>query len=261
MTHNRGRRWAKRLAILLIVLILLAFGLLLTGYLLVKHRPNEYKPFHLNKLQQDDVEAVCTKRYVQDFHNNVVLKKPFSITYDQDLLNGVLMFDDQTLKRFLWPGSHESYNQFTQQFYQPQLSFKEGAVYIMGQVAHEGVSAILTIGFKPQIVDGHRLKVTLLPIKLGAARLPGPVMDEVRQGVIDRMAGRIKKYNQLKEKDLEGHLSKNIVRAIPELLDQNVFIVDSLFHVDNDVQAEITAIAIKNGHMRIDFLPSMREDR
>ncbi len=259
MIRNRGQRWVKRIIILLVVLMVLALGVLVGGYLMITYRPDDYNPEPLTKLHQDQVEKICTRDYIQDFHNNVVLKQPFSINYKQDLLNGVLMFDDQMLKQFLWPGSHESYDQFSRKFYQPQLSFKDGAVYIMGQVVHEGVVAVLTIGFQIKIVEGHRVKVTMLPVKVGAGKVPQSIIDKYHQKIIGRMANRIEKYKSLKEKDLEGQLPKRLTLGVPELLEKNEFIVDSLFHVDNDVQAEIAGIEIKDGQMRVDFWPTARD--
>ena len=120
-------KWRKRLLLSAACVVGVLMVLVVAAYLLAVREPADYRPPQLSPVQQEKAE----KRGLQksaDFYNNYHLNAPFSIAFEQQLLNDLLVLDDT--KRLLQRLSGRASDRITQ----IQLAFDEGSVRIMGRV-------------------------------------------------------------------------------------------------------------------------------
>jgi len=155
----------------LVTIAVLVLVVSVVMYFMIFHRPAEYQPALLTEPQLEQVEMAGYKK-VEELYNQVNLMEPFAISFDQKMVNDLLMMVEQKklIQRFA-PKTEIM-------VHQPQVSFQEGVMRMMGEVEYKGRKLIVTVGLEADIAGQGQLRMRLLPISAGAVPLPKSLLQE-----------------------------------------------------------------------------------
>lgn len=246
---KHGKRKSALARLIIPLVILLIFTSLLVFYLMIVYKPNGYNPIQLSKLQQGDIEELGLKK-AEHFHNSVYQGKRFSISFDHKLLNDLLLHDQVT--KYL----SERVGEKVHKFRWPQIYIDSDGVRLMGQVSNKYITAVLTIGFKLEITEDGLLKITRLPIKIGAITLPESLVQGRLEQVAKKFRAKTMNHNNRLNKDLHKILSLDL----PNLLEKGYIIEEPILDIDHDTLAKIVGIELRQGAIDLEFLPIHKDN-
>jgi uncharacterized protein YpmS len=240
-------------ALITIVILLAAFSVI--TYFSLVHQPADYQPQLLSEQELEEAEMRGYKK-VEQLYNHVNLLSPFTISFSQQMVNELLMIIEQ----------RELIHRFapkTQIFvHQPQISFKDNQIRIMGLVEYKNRKVVLTICLKPEISADGQLCLRLLPIQAGAVPLPDTlVQDYLKQivAMVNAMWFESKAGGKIGDKggsnDLLTATVDKLMIALQDLVGTKEAVMESTFRIDDDILARITGIEIADGQITLQIQP------
>lgn len=250
---KHGKRKSALARLIIPLVILLIFASLLVFYLMIVYKPNGYNPIQISKLQQRHFEELSLKK-AEHFHNSVYQGKRFSMSFDHKLLNNMLL--DSEIDKYLVDRVGEKVHKFRW----PQVYIDSCGIRLMGQVTNKYITAVLTIGFKLEITEDGLLKITRLPIKIGAITLP----ESLVQGRLEQMAKKLRakliNHNSIDNKDLSKDLLKILSLDLPNFLENGYITGEPVLDIDHDTLAKIVGIEIRQGAIDLEFVPMHKDN-
>ena len=248
MTNSTKKSLTQRILPPALVLIALAIILATMGYFMTIYRPDNYKPLSLSKLQQEASEAAGLKK-AEQFHNSVYQHKQFSLSFEQNLLNRLLLHDQVT--GYL----SSQFDPWSDSFSWPQIQLADGIVRIMGQINYKGINAVLTAPFKLEITPNGLLQITRLPNKVGAITIPQFLI----QGHLDKLAYQLREKLKDQKNSTNSELSDDLLKKLPQDLPEMLFngrvAQKPILVIDSDTRVIITKIIIGQGVIEMAFAP------
>lgn len=157
---------------------LLAIGAILLGVLtgiciLFWYTPRAYNPVISDSTKQTSL--YLTHDLGPEFFNQVQLCKPFELIITQSGLNDIIRQEFQS----------EEFGDAS--FSNPHVIFSDQSVILMGTLAYESVSSVLTIIAAPTMADSGKINLNIQSIRLGmvpvmalVTKLAQKVFDENR---------------------------------------------------------------------------------
>jgi hypothetical protein len=229
-------------------------------YFSLMRKPADYQPQLLSKPQMEQAEMTGYKK-VEELYNHVNLMDPFVISFDQKMINDLLMMVEQReLIQKYAPKTNIM-------LHQPQVSFQNGKLRLMGQVEYKNRKVILTVGLKADIIGDGRLRLRLLPIQAGAVSLHKSLVQEYLEqitGMVNQMwiaskAGEKIDRNGGSNDILRPTIDK-FMAALQELVIKQEVAIDSTFCVDDDILARIRHVEIVDGRVVLSVQPFPKSD-
>lgn len=239
----------------LVTIAVLVLVVSVVMYFMIFHRPAEYQPALLTEPQLEQAEMAGYKK-VEELYNQVNLMEPFAISFDQKMVNELLMLVEQKklIQRFA-PKTEIM-------VHQPQVSFQEGVMRMMGEVEYKGRKLIVTVGLEADIAGQGQLQMRLLPISAGAVPLPNGLLQEYLEQIA-AMVNQMWIASKAEERIDKNGGSDTILRptidtfmaALQELVKGKEVTIDSTFCVDDDILARITGVEIADGRVVLAVQP------
>jgi len=121
--------------------------------LLLSHTPALYQP--VIPEDPDQVSTYLTHTLAPQFHQDIQLENPFTLTIEQAGLNDIL-------SRLRLPSLDGA------TLLAPAAAITENGLYLMATIKKGKYSAVVTISFQPSIDRTGRLRLNLQSVKLGA---------------------------------------------------------------------------------------------
>jgi hypothetical protein len=250
MTRKKWKSQLKRLLFVLGLLIITVCLVFAGVYLAVVYRPADYDPQPLSIAQQQRVENEGWKKS-EEFYNNVHKMEPFTICFEQRMLNNLLGHDE----------ADKFFDKLSPRIagilHQPQLKLADGSIQMMARISYAGVNFVLTVGFKPAITDTGHLKLVMLPIRVGALHLPEMLIKKHLAQAARALEERGKKYNDIGDSESADDLMYNLVSVLRQLIEKRQVTVKPEFRAVEDKRAELVGIRIDDGHIELDMQPLM----
>jgi len=250
------RSLLSRLLTVLVFMTGTVLAFLAVSYWMLTYRPDDYNPQPISKIQQQEAEDDALK-IAEQFHNNIYKSQRFVINIKQEMLNKLLLHDEIT--GFMRGALHGA-NGISDRV---QIRLADGAIYVMDQVEYEGVSAVLTMGFKAELLEGGMVRLALLPVKVGAVHVPQAVVDEHLAILSTRLQdlmgchnGNTSGYN-----DLNSDLFADLSASLTNLPKTKEVVTRSVFDIDRNTKARLTSIKITDGQADLEFEPLVSNRR
>ena len=232
-----------------ILLPVLCLCLLITlAYLMIIHHPSDYRPMHLNEQQQQLAEESGWKKS-QEFYNNIHIMQPFTISFEQLHLNNLLLLDET--EKFLDKLSENSP-------YRPeqlQIRITDDSLQLMGQIRYKGINTVLTIGCEPVLQENGCLKLTMLPVKVGAISIPHRLMKNYLAQAVQFQPQQRKNHDIANNNELSDELIYNIAPKLRRLIDNRYVIWEPVFRAVEDKLARITNVRLTTGRIELEIQP------
>lgn len=229
---------------------------LAVGYWMLTYRPKDYNPQPISKIQQQEAENDALK-IAEQFHNSVYKSERFVINIKQEMLNKLLLHDEVT--GFIRGALHGE-SGISERV---QVRLANSVIYFMDQVEYRGVSSVLTMGFRAELLEGGRLRLSLLPVKIGVVRMPQEVVDEQLavlgkklQDIIGCHNGNTSGYN-----DLNRDLFVDLAASLTSLHKTKEVVTRSVFDIDRNTRAVLVGIKITDGQADLEFEPLVSNGR
>jgi len=230
-------------------LVFVALVLLIAAGLLVLHQPKAYQPRKLSKEHQQLIEKEGKDQFT-NMYNDIQRLETFKVSYNQQLINDLLMLDD------VQAGYKQQGSQVEQYFKFAQFVFDNDRIYLLGQASLENINAVVTITFAPKVTADGKLEIELESIKAGALMVPANlVLDQLQQIVSNVATGSIDlgtlNHYYLDNKRLEHDWSG----LIKSLLDTRLASMDAVLRTMDDKQVRIENIQSDQGILELTLSP------
>ncbi len=246
MIKPRPKSILKPLAIWLTLIIIPVLIFIITIYLMVSYRPKAYHPIRISPQNQQMVLNEGMKK-VEEFHNNLTSKSHFSYELSDHFINRQLACDDNQILLGKIAGS------FKGLFKQPQIKFDDDIISIMGEVNHGQIRGILTISIQP-MVESSGLTLKLLPLKIGALKLPEKIQTELMTPVWQEARKLSADYQRTpRKKELFDRSFGELVMKLPEFLQSGHITINPVIYPFEDIQARIDGIESNEGTLKLEM--------
>lgn len=245
ITPLKNKRWhrLKRAGLLITVCLTILF---VSFYLLIVYKPSDYNPRPLSKLEQVKIATKGDKDIVAYIYNNVQKTDPFTLTIEQTLLNQILLLKDT---RLFFPLDTQIQDI---KINEPQIRFSEDSACLLTQITYKEVSFIVTFGLKVIQTDNEQLKFEMLPVYIGALRIPKLLIKDHLKQIAKQLQEKQTTVNDTSGDDLET----NIYQVISEVITFGVAYREPVLKQvsDKNIDARIKSFKIGNGSMKLDIL-------
>jgi len=226
----------------------------LTLYFLLKHQPADYHPVALDQPQQKQTKKLGDQKY-NELYNSTHRMQPFVINFDQALLNQLLSLDDtRDFINTRWP-------EFAQQFRNPQISFDNGKIHLMGQTIQKNRQFIMVLTFAPRLTENRQLEITLDSVSAGALKIPDSILDtqlrNLAQKFIHETTTPLKTSSPT---DYSTQMVNDLTTLLANLIDKRKILLSSQFRTVEDKATRIDALRIDNGRIELLLQPIELED-
>ena len=216
--------------------------------MMLVYRPIGYNPVLLSKLQQEAAEQDGLK-IAEQFHNQVYKDEPFSLRINHKVLNTLLLHDK--VSSFIS-------KRFAGRFYNlrwPQVRLEDDRLNLMGQISYKGINAVLTICCKLEITEAGRLRITRMPIKLGAITVPASIIQEELEDTLRKLRKKTEYHNKSNNKELSNDFWDKLPHDLTGIIENGQLELDSTVVIDKETRVKITSIKIKDGAIELGFAP------
>jgi hypothetical protein len=228
---KRTKRARNILRAFFVSVIVLAVAAVALVYLLT-YVPKLYSP--LQPSDSDEVNPYLTHYLAPNFHNNIVIDRPFDVIVPQKNLNEIIVDEDSM--GWSWP---YSLNGVT--FSAPSMVFTDDSIVLMATVEYAGLPIVVSIIGSPKLDDEGMLALNIDKMTAGAVNITG---------VAKYLAGRIipEQVNVVEDdqwlKDLAGAIESNAP-------------FDPVFPViGSDKHIRLTKAEITEGKLVLGFAPA-----
>ena len=246
-TTRRPRRKARRVLFvvtLCLALVLLALGVAL---LLAASAPADYRPHLLSHEQQQAAEFRAEKKG-EEFYNQTHRLQPFTIAFEQDMLNDLLLLDDaqEFLARHL--------SELTDRLRQPQIAFLPGQVRLLARVPLDDAHPVLAITLGLSLAPDGQVAISLDSVHAGRLPLPDVLLDEQLQ----RLAKVLPAASSISPENRD--LLDLAADRLGELLTTGRTTLPARFRAVEDKSATITGLRVLPGRLELDLDPAALSD-
>jgi len=246
----RRQWWRRPAALLLAPWVLLLLGAAGLG-LLLTHRPARYQPRTLNPEEQRFVSHLADLK-ASEFYNNTHRLEPFTIAFDEQLLNNLLVLDDTQLRlQHYFPA-------FMHRLRQPQIAFERDRILLMGQVALEGRPLVLIVCLAPSVDPQGRLHVVLDSVRAGAVSLPQHVLDRLLRELADALPPPQPDHSSpspAARNDGPAELLAAASSLLADLIRHRQVTLNARFRAVEDKHAQLLALRLRPGALELDLQP------
>ena len=230
----------KALAITAATAVIAAIVASVTGYLMVTHRPEYYNPVQLTQLQQQDAMDQALHK-VEQLHNDIFAGEPFLVSFDDKLLNKLLLCDELNERK-------------SEKFDQIQLHLGQGLIELMTTVDLRGISTVVTMGFKPQTMDDGTIELQMEPVKAGTVVVPQTIVEKQKNILIKKISRQIEKRKTNKDNMLSKQIADNLLETIQQLIQKGYANTQMTFNVD-DTKVKVVDITVNQGSIDVSLEP------
>ena len=246
MTEKKPKKKLKRLLIALLILTDVVMIVSVIAYFLLVSSPKDYRPQSPDKAQQKQAEDVMWKKS-EEYHNNMYETKRFSVRFSEQLLNTMLLHEEtQEYCRELTGRSVDLPRQ-------PQLRLTKDTIELMGRFRYKEMDFVMTAGFRVVLTDSGRLKLTMIPVKLGRLTVPYSMVQErlgrltagLKERELKNMAGKEKSANN----------ANRFSAVLLELLEKQEVVLDNEYQAFKGRRTRITGILVSKGQVELEFQP------
>lgn len=245
--------WKVRLVHGLIVLVItVAVGIIAWSgfFLALQHRPSNYQPRELTPQEMQNLKdaalVTCNQLY-----NGVNLGDAFTLTFEERLLNDMLLHEDTT--RFL-----KKVMEGRNFLRQPQVAFKSGRIHLMGQINYKNMEMVVTLRLQPSLTADGRLHLRLLPIRVGAVSIPESYVQDKLQRLVEKLDQAIQqRIRSLSGMDDSGQkLAARLLPALKTLLQTGQADLEPVFTATPEGrQARIIGMSFEKGCATLKLAP------
>ncbi len=242
------------LIIALVSVISAAVLVSLAMYFLLKHQPADYHPVTLDKPQQKQAKKLGDQKY-NELYNSTHRMQPFVINFEQTLLNQLLSLDDtRDFINYRWP-------EFAQQFRNPQLSFDNGKIHLMGQTTQKQHQFVMVITFVPRLIENRQLEITLDSVSAGALKIPNSILDaQLRKLTRKFIHETTTPLKTSYPNDPSTKMVDDLTTLLADLINKRKILLSSQFRAVEDKATRIDALRIDNGHIELLLQPIDLDD-
>ena len=246
MTEKKPKKKLKRLLISLLILTDIVMIVGVIAYFLLIALPKDYRPQVPDKAQQKQAEDIMWKKS-EEYHNNMYETKRFSVRFSEQLLNTMLLHKD-TQEYF-----RELIGRSVELPRQPQLRLTRDTIEFMGRFRYKKMDFVMTVGFRIVPVNSGRLKLTMIPVKLGRLTVPYSMV----QARLGRLTAGLEERGL---KNIEGK-AKSVNNAnrfsavLLGLLEKQEVVLDNEYQAFKDRRARMTGIRVSKGQIELEFQP------
>ncbi|MBN2374875.1 MAG: hypothetical protein JXD22_00640 [Sedimentisphaerales bacterium] len=244
-------------SIMIITLVSITSAAVLVGltmYFLLKHQPADYRPVALDPPQQKLAKKHGDQKY-NELYNSTHRMQPFVINFDQVLLNQLLSLDNtRDFIKTRWP-------EFAQQFRNPQISFDNGKIHLMGQTTLKQRQFVMVLTFVPRLTNDGQLEITLDSVSAGALKIPNSILDTQLRNLTQKFIHETN--TPLKTSypnDQNTQMVDDLTIQLAELINKRKILLDSQFRVVEDKSTRIEALRIDNGRIELLLQPIELDD-
>ena len=243
----RKKRFRRVLFWVLTAVLVLVLILLLTCFMLV-YRPRDYRPCPLTKALQKNIESEMMSRS-DTYMNEMALPERFTLSFTQDLLNGVLLHEDYEYYM------RKSIQSAMDLFEQPQVRLSEDCIEVMGRVSYEGRSVILTIGLRVIMTDAGKIELKMLPVKIGAVPLPEKLIRQYLDRAADVLDKGMENVQSSAEAEISNSLKHKLVPVLHDLINKQEVLWEPEYRAFEDYWVRITDFKIRENVVELEFEP------
>jgi len=231
----------------LVALMGVVLILLLICFLLV-YRPSDYLPCPLTKGRQKNIESQMLSKS-DTYMNDMALPERFSLSFSEDLLNGVLLHEDYDY--YMRKSIHSEADLFEQ----PQVRLSENCIEVMGRVSYEGRSVILTVGLRIIMSDTGKIELKMLPVKIGAVPLPEKVVKKYLARAADVLDKGMENLRLRAEAEISNSLKHKLLPVLHDLINKQEVVWDPEYRAFEDYWVRITDLKIRENVIELEFEP------
>lgn len=247
-----------RLAKVLVALVILLLALATTGVALLIalfHRPGSYRPHQYTPDEMEQIEHAGMVKY-NNLYNQVNLPDVFTVSYDQNFLNALLMHPG--IKNYLdRAGGGQIRN--------PQLSFEPGRINLMAEVFYRKTTAVLRVGVRPSITPEGMLHLELEEPRAGLLPVPEDFYKPPLERVVKFLQQEEGKLARIPPKngtpnvaEVHREIKAQFLPKLEELLTTRKVTLDAIFTPAPDRNARMVGLSLEAGRINLTLQPSER---
>lgn len=246
--------WKVRLVHGMIVLVIAsAVGVIAWSgfFLALQHRPSLYQPKELTPEEQRAAEDAALAKYA-DLYNGVNLGESFTVTFEERLLNELLLHENTT--RFL-----KKVMNGQEMLRQPQVAFKSGRIHLMGQLVYKNMELVVTLRLQPSLTAEGKLHLRLLPIQVGTISIPESLVRDKLQRLVEKLDSAFQqRIRALSGSDESGQkLAAQLLPALKALLQNGQADLEPVFPATPEGgQARIISMSFEKGLAALKLAPT-----
>ena len=185
----------------------------------------------------------------EQFYNNIHIMDSFTISFEQLLLNKLLLLDDT--EKFLDKLAANSP-------YRPeqlQIRITNDSLELMGQIRYKGRILVITIGCEPKLMENGSLKLTMLPVKVGAMNIPHRLIKNYLAQAVQFQPKQKKNHEISNRNELSNELIYSIAPKLRRLIENRYVIWEPVFRAVEDKRARITNVSLSTGRIELEIKP------
>ena len=254
-----GRKAKIVFVIIMVFMVMMVFAAMVVPRHLKKmvfEKPVSYNPPILTKVQQEAAEARGWEKS-QEFYNNVQRDESFTMTFEQQMVNDLLVHDD--VKGFIGKTAEKGIELGVL-----QVEFADGVISVITPTKFEGREVFLTVRLKPTMVNsGLYLRVELLKPKAGTLALPdfaiekqlGQLTYKLEDAYMKAHSNSDGKESARSEEEVEDMVQDMIIPTIIELIREKEVEMVPKFKGDSDRWARLADVEVADGKLVLEIQP------